>query len=158
MLHTASAKALGLALLGAVAFSYPVVVESRASLAACEGQDLSGSWRTVDAPKSGEVVSATIKVACESLTPNRPDIALDFTYRCLRDECRMGGSKGSWARPRDPKSSAAVLAYYTEERAEREVLIERMNRNRIQVTVTTRFLNVPVDPLVVSSTLERTAN
>lgn len=120
----------------------------------CEAEIFAGTWRNFAIAEGSDVVAADIRVVCSGGLAPAGTVEIALTVRCLRYECAWRPVPARYL-PRMAAGGQGLLAIFAEERVERTILVEAPERERLRMTVTTRFPNVPLEPRVVSYELTR---
>ncbi len=120
----------------------------------CEAEVFAGTWRNFTVAEGSDVVAADIRVVCSGGIAPAGTVEIALTVRCLRYECAWRPVPARYV-PHIAAGKPGLLATFAEERVERVILVEAPQSERLRMTVTTRFPNVPLAPRVVSYDLRR---
>jgi hypothetical protein len=146
--------AVSLAAVGLAVAVIGLTPERAASVdGACDVTRLAGTWRNVAPVEGSDVVAASIRIECNYHGDARPKVEIALKVRCLRYECAWQAVPAAWVG--EGTEQLGLTAAYREERVERAISVEAPRRDRLRLSVTTRFLKVPLEPRRAVYELER---
>ncbi|MEJ1161874.1 hypothetical protein [Prosthecomicrobium sp. N25] len=149
--------AAGVAAAGFLVFTLGLTPERAGSTdAACDAARFAGAWRNVAPVEGSDVIAADIRVDCREQDAGKPRAEIALRVRCLRYECAWQAIPAAWTGSRADR--LGLVAAYREDRVERAITVEAPANGRLRLSVTTRFLRVPLEPRQVTYEMERVEN